>query len=172
MAQALLQDRRVLVVEDEYMIAEAMSRGLRRAGAAVLGPVANVDAALALMGEENDIDAAVLDINLGDQKVYPVVDALRARGASCVFATGNDAADVPIAYRSVIRCEKPVDPACIVDALARAVAPDVQARRQAPLADMRLRLVRFMEAADRAGETLLAVKLCETLDVLDDVLAR
>ena len=126
MADALLQDRRVLVVEDEFMVADAVERKLRRAGAVVLGPVPSVAQALRLLEQEADIDGAVLDINLGDHKVYPVVDMLLARGTPCVFATGNDRADVPRAYAHLIRCEKPIDAACLVSALAgvAASAPD------------------------------------------------
>lgn len=107
----------VLVVEDEYLLAEAMSRKLRKAGAVVIGPASDVAGALMLLSKVDAIDGAVLDINLGRQKVYPVLDGLLDRGARCVFATGNDAADVPAAYASLARCEKPVEKSCIIRAL-------------------------------------------------------
>lgn len=171
MTDAVLRDRRVLVVEDEYMIAEAMSRGLRRAGATVLGPVSNVAAALALLADDPDVDSAVLDINLGEQKVYPVVDALRARGARCVFATGNDPLDVPTAYAAVARCEKPVDSNCIVQALAQKDGQSIvdDSRRRAPLIAIREQLLEQISLADGVGETLVAAKLCEVVDVIDVV---
>lgn len=49
--------------------------------------------------------------------IDPVLDGLLDRGARCVFATGNDAADVPAAYASLPRCEKPVEMSCIIRAL-------------------------------------------------------
>lgn len=170
MAEAALQDRRVLIVEDEYMIAEAMSRGLRRAGATVLGPVANVASALALLREE-DVDSAVLDINLGDQKVYPVVDALLAKGARCVFATGNDPLDIPDTYASMRRCEKPVDTDCLVQALNEGIATVAIMHgddRHNALAEVRGQLLHSIQLAELAGETLLAAKLCEALDVVEE----
>lgn len=116
MSEALLRDRRVLVVEDEYFIADAMERGLRREGAIVLGPAPSVAEALALLGKEA-VDAAILDLNLGDEKTYPIAEALAARGVPFLFTTGYDASDVPPAWRHVPRLEKPVDVATIVRAL-------------------------------------------------------
>jgi hypothetical protein len=52
---------------------------------------------------------AILDINLGGAMVYPVADALRARGVPFIFATGYEAWSIPEAYSDVPRCEKPVD---------------------------------------------------------------
>lgn len=171
MADALLQDRRVLIVEDEYMIAEAMSFGLRRAGATVLGPVSDVASALALLREE-EVDSAVLDINLGDQKVYPVVDALLAQGARCVFATGNDLANIPDTYASMRRCEKPVDTDCLVKALNEGILTVATLHggdRRRALANIRDQLLQSIQLAELAGETLLAAKLCEALDVAEFV---
>lgn len=171
MAEAVLQNRRVLIVEDEYLVADAMERRLRRAGAVVLGPVPSVAQALHLLEQEADIDGAVLDINLGDQKVYPVVDLLLARGTPCVFATGNDRADVPQAYAHLTRCEKPIDSACLVSALAggggAACATDGPASPPAALARIRHQLLDHIERASALGYTLVAAKLCEALDAID-----
>lgn len=128
MVEALLRDRRVLVVEDEYMLADTMERGLRKAGATVLGPVPSVAQALALLAAEPDIDAAVLDINLDGERVFPVADALAARGVPFLFTTGYDASDLPAAYAGVTRCGKPVDVAAVVRALA-ADQPDARSGR-------------------------------------------
>jgi CheY-like chemotaxis protein len=83
-----LKNRRVLVVEDEYIIAAD---------------------ALSLLEREPAPDAAVLDVNLGREKVYPVADALWERGVPFVFATGYDDFVVPDRYVGVPRCEKPID---------------------------------------------------------------
>jgi len=168
MAGTLLRDHRVLVVEDESIIAQAMSRGLRRAGATVLGPVADVAAALTLLDHEAQVDGAVLDINLGNQKVYPVVDALLARGTRCVFATGSDPADVPAPYASMTRCQKPVDPGCLVRALTGSAPQPVDANRHDALVALRDQLLGQIRVADRAGATVLAAKLCDALDAVED----
>lgn len=104
-----LRGRRVLVVEDEYMLAEDLRCELEGAGAAVLGPVPSVADALALLARGPPPDAAILDVNLGGEMVFPVAEALRERGVPFVFATGYDAWSLPPAYAQVPRCEKPFD---------------------------------------------------------------
>ncbi|WP_334656926.1 response regulator [Sphingomonas panaciterrae] len=115
----MLRDRRVLVVEDEYFIADAMQRGLKKEGAIVLGPAPSVAEALALI-DSQPVDAAILDLNLGDEKAFPVADVLQARDIPFLFTTGYDASDVPPAWRHVPRLEKPVEVATIVRALRSA----------------------------------------------------
>jgi CheY-like chemotaxis protein len=117
---AALRGRRVLVVEDDYYIAVDLARALEAAGAVVVGPCGRVAEALALIESTGaGLDAATLDINLHDAVVYPVADALRARGVPFAFATGYDAMMVPPAYADVPRCEKPLDPAKLIRALAK-----------------------------------------------------
>jgi CheY-like chemotaxis protein len=105
----VLSGRRVLVVEDEFFLADDMAHALRALGAEVSGPVPTSDQALALLAAE-PIDAAVLDMNLKGRMVFPVADALRERGIPFVFATGYDQSAVPAAYQDVPRWEKPFDP--------------------------------------------------------------
>ncbi|MBV9783442.1 MAG: response regulator [Acidisphaera sp.] len=112
-----LAGRRVLVVENEYLIAEALREALEDAGAGVLGPVPDVAAALNLLAAGAAPDGAVLDVNLGDEMAWPVADALLARGVPFVLATGYDASVIPARYAGVRRCEKPAD----LDEIARAL---------------------------------------------------
>lgn len=104
-----LRGRRVLVVEDEYMLAEDLREGLEQQGAEVAGPVSTVAEALELLGQEPAPDFAILDINLQGETVYPVAVALRARGIPFLFATGYEAWAIPEAYADVPRAEKPLD---------------------------------------------------------------
>ncbi len=107
-----LRDLRVLVVEDDYVIAMDLAGALSDLGAEVLGPAPSVEEALQIIREQGDaLDAAILDINLGAECAYPVADVLRERQLPFVFATGYDAWTLPEAYRDAPRCEKPVDPA-------------------------------------------------------------
>jgi CheY-like chemotaxis protein len=76
-----LSGRRVLVVEDETMVAWLLEDMLADLGCAIVGPAAHVNQALAMLDAEA-IDAAVLDINLNGQKSYPVADALAAHPSS------------------------------------------------------------------------------------------
>ena len=119
MPENALSGRRVLVAEDEYYLADELDRALREAGAVVLGPVPSVEAALDLVAGEAPPDAAVLDVNLGGAMVYPVADALVARGAPFLFTTGYDQASLPARYAGVRRLEKPVEAAAILRALRR-----------------------------------------------------
>ena len=100
---------RILLVEDEYFLADDMARSLENRGVEVVGPVATVTAALDLLAEEDAVDGAVLDINLRGEMVYPVADLLLERRVPFVFSTGYDEHVVPRRYAQVQRCEKPVD---------------------------------------------------------------
>lgn len=113
----LTDRRRVLVVEDEYFVADDIARALGRLGVDVVGPVADPSAAMKLV-EDEEIDGAVLDINLKGEMVYAVADALRARGVPFGFATGYDRTVLPRDYRDVPRWEKPFD----TEKLAAAIA--------------------------------------------------
>lgn len=103
-----LRGRRVLVVEDEYMLAEDLRQELEDQGAEVLAPVPTVAEALELLHQGPAPDLAILDINLQGEMVYPVADALRAQAIPFLFATGYDAQAIPPAYADVPRAEKPL----------------------------------------------------------------
>ncbi|MGU3668376.1 response regulator [Methylobacterium sp. A49B] len=116
-----LPGRKVLLVEDDYFIADEMRRMLSRDGAEILGPVASIDKALALIEASSEIDAAVLDINLRDVTVFPVADALTRRGVPFIFATGYDSAVIPARYAHIQHCEKPLQ----MDTLTRVLSAEV-----------------------------------------------
>src|SRR3954454_16183654 len=119
-----LRGRRLLVVEDEYLIAVSLARALEGRGAEVVGPAGSVQDALALVEAAGDqLDGAVVDINLRDERVYPVADALAARGLPFVFLTGYDAQLIPDAYAGAPRCEKPVSSALLARKLSKAFHP-------------------------------------------------
>lgn len=108
---------RLLVVEDEFFLADELARSLTASGADVIGPVSNVDDALDLVDETAQLDGAVLDLNLQGVMAYPVADALRERAVPFVFATGYDALAIPPDYADVPRFEKPIEAAKIARAL-------------------------------------------------------
>jgi CheY-like chemotaxis protein len=108
---------RVLLVEDEHIVAAALSRGLRLCGAEVIGPVATVPNALALIEATPAIDGALVDINLRGIQAYDVVDALIARQVPTVLTTGYETSVVPSRYRDVPVLQKPFDPAEAMAAL-------------------------------------------------------
>lgn len=108
---------RVLLVEDEFVLALGLSDTLADLGAEVIGPVASVADALKLIEQVPEMDAAVLDVNLGDEVVYPVADALLARGVPFLFSTANDRTTLPARYANVALCRKPFRPAQFREAL-------------------------------------------------------
>jgi CheY-like chemotaxis protein len=117
-----LQGRRLLVAEDEYLLAVDIAQSLEDAGAEVVGPASSVKDALGLVAsEDGKLDGALLDINLREERVYPVADALLAAGVPFIFATGYTAHVIPEAYADVPRCEKPVDRAQLTRMLSKAV---------------------------------------------------
>jgi len=83
-----LHGRKVLVVEDELMIAMLVEDMLVDLGCTVVGPAHTLETALKAIEAEPEIDAALLDVNLAGQPVFPVADALRARQAPLIFSTG------------------------------------------------------------------------------------
>ena len=109
--------RRVLVVEDEYLLAKSIADGYAKLGVETVGPASTVERALKLLEHGGHLDGAVLDIKVRGDLVFPVADALRARGVPFVFATGYDQQAIPEQYSDVVRCQKPLDPAQLVSAL-------------------------------------------------------
>lgn len=121
MSDRSLQGRAVLIAEDEYLLASDLRRELEEAGAVVLGPVPSVEGAAAFAAGDGRIDAAILDVNLGGEMVYPVADALAERGVRLLFATGYDQPALPVRYAATPHIEKPVGAEAVVDALRLAI---------------------------------------------------
>jgi CheY-like chemotaxis protein len=119
-----LQGRQVLIVEDEYFLAQNLADCFRDLGVDVLGPAGSVAEALRLL-EHAAVEAAVLDVNLRGERVYPVADVLRRRSIPFVFASGYGGELEPAAYRDVPRCIKPVDFAVLAQILADHMAAAV-----------------------------------------------
>lgn len=121
MAQISLQGRRILVVEDDYLIALGTMAVLEEAGADVLGPIGRVEEAVDfILGNVGGLNGAVVDFNLHGEKAYPVADALRARAIPFVFTTGYGADAVDPRYEADPRCEKPVNEDLLLRTLAEA----------------------------------------------------
>ena len=115
-----LAARRVLVVEDEWLIAAQIGRVLEEAGAVVLGPAHSVEEALALLRDGAPPDAALLDVNLRGELVTPVARALAGLGVpfALVTAYAADRLDEPL-LRAAPRVGKPFTAAGLVRAVAR-----------------------------------------------------
>ena len=101
-----LAGRHVLVVEDEYFIADDLAKALAASGAQVLGPVSTQDDALRLL-DSRQPDLAILDINLKGTVGFAVADELARRAIPFVFATGYDANSLPDRHADRPRWQKP-----------------------------------------------------------------
>ena len=115
-----LAGRRILLVEDQLLIAMALEEEMADAGLSVIGVAASVAQAMALLATETP-DLAVLDLNLGAETSLPVAEELHARGVPFVFATGYGAGfALPPALSGVTRVNKPYDVADILRKLTAA----------------------------------------------------
>ena len=103
---ASLTGRRVLLVEDQMVIAMEIEDVLLELGCVVVGPVGRLEAAVRLAREEA-LDAAILDVNLGGEKVFPVAEALQTRSIPFIFSTGYGEAALPEKWRGLLRLDKP-----------------------------------------------------------------
>jgi CheY-like chemotaxis protein len=112
-----LHGRRVLVVEDEALVAMLMEDGLVDAGAEVVGPAGSVDEALGLIEQvtcDGGLNAAVLDMNLEGATVLPVADRLAALGVPFVFATGYGENCDRGTHAAALILAKPFEPDALV----------------------------------------------------------
>jgi CheY-like chemotaxis protein len=100
--------RRVLLVEDEALVAMMIQEFLREYGRAVVGPISTASEAL-VTAQAGDFDGAILDINLGDGMAYPVAEILSARGVPFVFLTGYEADTVDERFSQVPVLQKPIE---------------------------------------------------------------
>ncbi len=100
--------KRVLVVEDEFLLAEETRLKLEEMGATVVGPTARVEHAISLIARQA-IDAAILDIQLDGNDVFPVAESLKQRGIPFVFASAFGPFVIPERFRGYVLCDKPFE---------------------------------------------------------------
>jgi two-component SAPR family response regulator len=111
-----LKGKRILVVEDEALIAVMVEDMLVEMGGEVVGPAATVDDALELARQET-LDVAVLDVNVRGQRIDPVAEALMARGIPVLFATGYGEVRLASGVQATV-----IDKPYTQDKLARGIA--------------------------------------------------
>jgi DNA-binding response OmpR family regulator len=115
-----LAGKRILVVEDEYFIATDVKDALRKQGATVIGPVADLEQGLALAADDS-LDGAVLDVNLEGAQTFPIADLLMRASVPFVFVTGYDAWALPEPYRGAPRIAKPIAMKALLATIERLV---------------------------------------------------
>ncbi|HEY0011957.1 MAG TPA: response regulator [Allosphingosinicella sp.] len=109
--------KRILVVEDEPIVALSLQDTLEDLGFEVVGPAFRVAAALALARVEA-IDAAILDVNMAGEDSYGIAEALRARGIPYLFATGYGRQGLEPGHEDVPVLQKPYREAQVAAGLA------------------------------------------------------
>ena len=113
-AAALAGDRlvvngtRVMVVEDEALVAMVVSDAMIELGYQVVGPFSRPPDAIAAV-KNNDIAAAILDINLAGTLVYPVAEELTSRGIPFVFVTGYGVESIDKRFADIPVLQKPIE---------------------------------------------------------------
>ena len=120
MSRRELSNRRVLVVEDEMMIAMLIEDMLEEFGCTLVGPATTVPRALDLIAKEN-VEIAVLDLNLDGQDTYAIADALRQKNVPFIFATGYGSTGLRQEYGNRPVLQKPFQAQALESALAGAL---------------------------------------------------
>lgn len=111
-----LKGLRVLIVEDEFLLALEVEAALQQLGCSVVGPIAKLGKALDT-ARRAQLDAAILDINLNGEMVYPLAELLASQGVPFIFLTGYAPSDLPDRYRLRRRLPKPLDAGALRHAL-------------------------------------------------------
>jgi CheY-like chemotaxis protein len=111
---------RILVAEDEFLVAVMLERDLRAIGCSVVGPFTSLARAMEAAHRE-EFELAVLDVNMNGEMVYPLADELLKRGLPFVFLTGYAATSLPERFRTLPRIAKPYELAALAREIGRIV---------------------------------------------------
>ncbi len=116
----VLSGRKVLVVEDDALLAMELAEELEAIGALPIGPAMTVVSALEIVHNEARIDAALMNVNLRGELSFPVADALNKRRVPFLFVTGNDRF-VSERYPQIPRHPKPAHMPTLIEALGELI---------------------------------------------------
>lgn len=117
-----LTGARVLVLEDETLVSMMVEDMLLDLGCEVVGPFAKLAQALDFIdGGDGKLDAALLDVNLGGERSFPMAEALAGKGVPFVFTTGYDESGLPEIWRGRPTLRKPFMMGEMADALRKAL---------------------------------------------------
>lgn len=112
---------KLLVVEDEMLIAMQMTESLKEAGWSVMGPAATMEEADQLLAGSGMPDAAILDVNLDGKTVFPLAESLRRRGVPILFCTGYETLDAEGRFEDCTKLRKPANVVQIITAVRTAI---------------------------------------------------
>jgi CheY-like chemotaxis protein len=114
---------RVMIVEDEALVAMALRESLDELGFSVIGPFNRISEAMIAL-RNNRVDAAVLDVNLGGELIYPLADVLTADHVPFIFITGYGAEEIEPRYAHVPILQKPIEAGALQSVLVRSAVPN------------------------------------------------
>jgi two-component SAPR family response regulator len=137
MLERRLAGYRVLVVEDEFFLAADLEDALDRSGAEIIGPLSDLDAALAQVRSRVP-DLATVDINLGGDMAYPLADELVREHVPFVFASSYEPEQIPARFQGIPHVVKPYAMEDLIGVLSALAAQRVgaHARPDKPAADL------------------------------------
>lgn len=110
-----LAGSRILVVEDEYFLADDARFALQEVGADIVGPVPTVAEAGALIENDQQIDLVLLDVNLRGEMAFGLADILQGREIPFAFVTGYDRSVIPERFSGTPSLNKPVDAGQLIE---------------------------------------------------------
>jgi CheY-like chemotaxis protein len=113
---------RLLVVEDEMLIAMTIEDVLTDLGCIVVGPAGSVAKALEILNRQ-EIDGAILDLNLKGEQALPVAEALHKRGTPFFFLTGYGSTGLDQSQFNAPTLPKPFDPSALEQLIQETIAP-------------------------------------------------
>lgn len=119
---ATLNGVRVFIVEDESLVAMQLEDILTDLGCDIVGMAMRLKRAQEMLTETLPLDVAILDVNIGGEKVYPVAETLRERGVRIVFATGYGRSGVMPEWQSWPVLQKPYTEGQVAETLGEVLA--------------------------------------------------
>ena len=119
MVTEFLEGSLILIVEDDYLTACILSEWVEDFGGSVVGPARGLAQATSLI-EPAELAGAILDVNLGDEKCFALVDKLLADRIPVIFVTGADRRSLPDRFAEICVVGKPFDALAVEKALRRA----------------------------------------------------
>ncbi len=115
------EGRRILIIEDEFLVAMLLEDLLSEMGHCVVACIARIDNGMKF-ADHADLDFAILDVNVGGEQSFPVAEILRRRGIPFIFATGYGAGGVTSEFRNELTLQKPYEPRELERAIEQACA--------------------------------------------------
>jgi len=106
--QRVIRNNRIMIVEDESLVALALSDFLTELGFSIVGPFSKLADAKQAVAQGN-VDAAILDVNLGGEPIYPLAEILAERDMPFVFTTGYGAESIDARFKNAPILQKPIE---------------------------------------------------------------